>query len=206
MPEAVTSQFGFGVDRVYSAEHDKLYQRIIENGAVISEFPIGTRPLAFNFPARNRLISGLSLGAVVVEATEKSGSLITAAMALEQGREVFAVPGEVGASRIRVPHRLIRQGAKLVETVDDIIEEIGTAAAGAWRQSGERAAAYASAKLDVDFRKIFALFEDRSFQMMTSSRVVGIPLRGFPKSCWNWNCRDILNCPPEKSTPWSGTI
>ncbi|HVO93410.1 MAG TPA: DNA-processing protein DprA, partial [Terriglobales bacterium] len=111
---------GSGVDRAYPPEHEQLYQRIGENGAVISELPIGTRPAAFNFPARNRLISGLSLGVVVVEATEKSGSLITASLAVEQGREVFAVPGEVGSSRSRGAHRLIRQGAKLVETVNDI--------------------------------------------------------------------------------------
>jgi DNA processing protein len=115
---------GSGIERAYPPEHEGLYRRISENGAVISELPVGTRPMAFNFPARNRLISGLSLGVVVVEATEKSGSLITAALALEQGREVFAVPGEAGASRSRGAHQLIRQGAKLVESVNDIIEEI----------------------------------------------------------------------------------
>ena len=115
---------GSGVERAYPPEHEALYRHISENGAVISELPVGTRPMAFNFPARNRLISGCSLGVVVVEATEKSGSLITAALALEQGREVFAVPGEAGASRSRGAHQLIRQGAKLVETVNDIIEEI----------------------------------------------------------------------------------
>ena len=156
---------GSGVERAYPPEHEGLYRRISENGAVISEFPVGTRPMAFNFPARNRLISGLSLGVVVVEATEKSGSLITAAMAVEQGREVFAVPGEAGASRSRGAHRLIRQGAKLVETVDDIIEEI---APQLLHRSG-RAVAAAPPTLPPSAsettRKIFALLQENTLQV-----------------------------------------
>ena len=115
---------GSGVDVLYPPEHGDLCRRIKERGAVLSEHPLGTRPLPHHFPTRNRIISGLSLGVVVVEATERSGSLITARWALEQGREVFAVPGPAGASRSRGPHRLIREGAKLVENVVDIIEEI----------------------------------------------------------------------------------
>lgn len=115
---------GSGADVIYPPEHEGLYRKICEGGAILSELPMGTPPFSFNFPSRNRLISGLSLGVVVVEATEKSGSLITAGLALEQGREVFAVPGEAGASRSRGTHRLIRQGAKLVESVEDIVEEI----------------------------------------------------------------------------------
>jgi DNA processing protein len=115
---------GSGVDVAYPFEHEELYRGISQNGAVLSELPMGTAPFSYHFPARNRLISGLSLGVVVVQATEKSGSLITAGLALEQGREVFAVPGEAGASRSRGTHQLIRQGAKLVESVEDIVEEI----------------------------------------------------------------------------------
>ena len=115
---------GSGVDVPYPPEHRDLSRRIEGSGAVLSEHPLGTRPLSHHFPSRNRLISGLALGVVVVEATERSGSLITARWALEQGREVFAVPGPARASRSRGPHRLIRQGAKLVEDVSDVIEEI----------------------------------------------------------------------------------
>jgi DNA processing protein len=156
---------GSGVERAYPAEHETLYRRIGENGAVLSELPIGTRPLAFNFPARNRLISGLSLGVVVVEATEKSGSLITATLAVEQGREVFAVPGEVGSSRSRGAHRLIRQGAKLVESVDDIIEEIAPQLLDRTGSATQRAPRVLPQNAGDATRTIFALLQENTLQV-----------------------------------------
>lgn len=114
---------GSGIDVVYPSEHHRLHMRIAKTGAVVSEYPMGTQPDAENFPARNRIISGLSLGTVVVEATERSGSLITAQFAVEQGREVFAVPGPVGA-RTRGTHQLLRQGAALAESADDVVREV----------------------------------------------------------------------------------
>lgn len=115
---------GCGLDVTYPPENGALLQEITRRGAVITEYPFGTPPNASHFPARNRIISGLALGVTVVEATEKSGSLITARLALEQGRDVFAVPGSVDAAGSKGTNRLIKEGAKLVESVDDILEEI----------------------------------------------------------------------------------
>jgi len=113
-----------GLDRVYPAEHRQLAEQISQRGLLISEFPIGTSPMPGHFPRRNRIISGLSLGTLIVEASMKSGSLITARLATEQGREVFAIPGSIHNPLSKGGHTLIRNGAKLVETVEDVLEEL----------------------------------------------------------------------------------
>jgi len=115
---------GTGADRLYPARNETLARAIADNGVVLSEFPLGTPPLAANFPRRNRIIAGLGLGCLVVEAALKSGSLITARLAAEAGREVFAIPGSIHSPLSRGCHQLIRQGAKLVESAQDILEEL----------------------------------------------------------------------------------
>jgi DNA processing protein len=115
---------GNGLDIVYPARNVSLMEKIISSGAVISEFPMGMKPLKNNFPRRNRVISGFSLGTLVVEAPRRSGALITADYALEQGREVFAVPGQIFSEMSGGTHALIKQGAKLVESVEDVLDEL----------------------------------------------------------------------------------
>lgn len=122
---ATVAVLGTGIDRVYPAEHRELSQRIERYGLLVSEFPPGSPPEVSHFPRRNRIISGLSRAVVVIEAAEKSGSLITARLAADQGRDVMVVPGQVPGGRNRGAHALIRDGAKLVESAVDILQELG---------------------------------------------------------------------------------
>ncbi|MDM0075056.1 DNA-processing protein DprA [Variovorax sp. J2P1-59] len=134
---ATVAVVGTGLDRVYPAKHRDLAHRIAAQGLIVSEYALGTPPLNQNFPKRNRIIAGLCSGTLVVEAALKSGSLITARLASEQGREVFAIPGSIHSPQARGCHALIRQGAKLVESVNDVLEELrfGVAAPAAARAS-----------------------------------------------------------------------
>jgi DNA processing protein len=125
---------GCGIDVVYPRQNRSLFGEVAERGLLVSEYPLGSQPEAYRFPERNRIISGLALGVVVVEATLKSGSLITAGQALDQNREVFAVPGRIDSAKSRGTHRLVQQGAKLVHGVDDILEEFHLPPAGGQRQ------------------------------------------------------------------------
>jgi DNA processing protein len=165
--------FGCGIDVIYPAEHRGLADRILERGALVSEFPPGTPPLKAYFPQRNRIISGLSLAVVIVEAAEKSGSLITADFAMEQGRTVLAVPGNVLGGRNFGAHALLRDGAKLVECADDILEELppGLRAQGIGLTEGKESKALKPASHDPVLR---AMEEGDSYDLDEISERSGV--------------------------------
>jgi DNA processing protein len=150
---------GCGLSHMYPPENRPLAQRISRQGAVVSEFPMQTKPDRLNFPLRNRTISGLSLGTVVIEAGERSGALITVQWALEQGREVFAVPGNVTAPTSRGTNRLIKMGAKLVDCVEDILEEFPQYAVSGKREGAAEQEEVNQADSTPDERRLLALLD-----------------------------------------------
>jgi DNA processing protein len=145
---ATIAVVGTGLDIVYPAKHRDLAHQIVQRGLIISEFPLGTPSRAQNFPRRNRIISGLSLGTLVVEANIQSGSLITAKLAAEQGREVFAIPGSIHSPVSKGCHQLIKQGAKLVDTIQDIVDELDIFTTGSMLDSALSSALEAHPVLD----------------------------------------------------------
>jgi DNA processing protein len=160
---------GSGHNHIYPPENKKLYEQIAGNGAVITEFEDDVLPLAQNFPIRNRIISGMSLGLVVVEAAKNSGALITADFALEQGREVFAVPGKISSLTSEGTHALIKDGAKLVQTADDILEELKLHKIGPVtiedkelrdKKIAKKTRAYIYNSLTNDERKVYKILSD----------------------------------------------
>ncbi|OQX11344.1 MAG: DNA protecting protein DprA [Desulfobulbaceae bacterium A2] len=164
---------GCGLDVVYPPIHGSLYQELAISGAVLSEYPPDTSPEPFRFPARNRIVSGLSLGTVVVEAGQRSGALITARLALEQGREVFAVPGRIDSHKSSGTHRLLQDGAKLVQSVDDICEEIG------WRTQAsaprtEAVPAPAASAVGDEEQRLLDILADRACEVDELVRTSGL--------------------------------
>jgi DNA processing protein len=161
---------GCGIDKVYPPEHRDLAHAIVAGrGAIVTDFPLGTEPSSVNFPARNRLISGLSLGVLVVEAGDRSGALITARFALEQDREVFAVPGNINSPVSVGTNRLIQQGAKLVTGIEDILEELNL------RMASEQAAAQVVLPETAEEAALLSQLSTQPLHVDDLGRLTGLP-------------------------------
>jgi len=160
---------GTGCDRIYPSRNRHLAHQIAEKGLIISEFPLGTAPNSNNFPKRNRVISGLSVATLIVEAARKSGSLITAHCSLEQGREVFAIPGSIHNPQVKGCHQLIREGAKLVEQASDIIDEIGSLLGVVAQQTAPEATTE-PAQLSADYQQLLDIIGYDPVSIDTLSR------------------------------------
>lgn len=180
---------GCGVDVVYPPEHRALMAEVIAHGAVLSEHPPGTPPLRHHFPARNRIISGLSLGVVVVEGREDSGALITASAAADQGREVFAVPGPIVDARSRAPHLLLQEGAKLVTRVEEILEELHLSA------PSPRAVA-AAVRLEPWEERVYAQVDLTPQHIDHLARQAGVPVAQAARALVSLECRGLVEALP----------
>lgn len=179
-PASTVAVIGTGADIIYPSRNEALARRIAEEGCMVSEYPLGTAALAANFPRRNRIISGLSRGVLVIEAAARSGSLITAHTAAEQGREVFAVPGSIHSPLSRGCHRLIREGAKLVETAQDILEELPCPApAFDGKSRSEETARPAEAAVDGEKARVLAAMGFSPVDLDSLSEQLGMDVAGL---------------------------
>jgi len=198
---------GSGHGHIYPAENKDLYKKIAESGAVISEFEDDVSPLPQNFPIRNRIISGLSLGIVVVEAAKNSGALITADFALEQGREVFAIPGKISSLTSEGTHSLIKDGARLVQSAEDIIEELSLCeiepAAGKDREPIEekiskKTARYVYNSLPDGERKIYKILSDEPLYIDDVVKESGVELSKVSKALLALELKRLIKALPGK--------
>ena len=165
-----------GLLEIYPPEHDKLADEVAANGYLLSESPPRMMPLSGAFPQRNRIISGLTLGTIVVEAADRSGALITARHAYEQGREVFAVPGPIDSRMSRGCHALIKDGAKLVESIDDVLAELGPLAENIQRDDGTRSHAPGRAVLNEIEQQVLAAIETSPTSIDAVAITCGLPI------------------------------
>jgi len=182
---------GGGHNNIYPAENRALYREIVESGAVISEYPPDTIPFKGNFPKRNRIISGLSKGVVVVEAPQRSGALITADFALQQGRDVFALPGNVSSAKSNGAHRLIKEGAKLVENAWDILEELGYVVSRP--QSGP---GMPEPEMTAEEKGIFDILNGEPKPIDEIAEAAGLPVRKISKALLKLELKKVVKVLP----------